>query len=184
MKNKFSNNQNIAIYLIILAAALSALLFFWHGLIISTTKEVAQDKKTLFTETSSSETISSMKKRVASLENVTFILNELYIENDNVVIAIEFLETMARSSGVSLEIQKVELINNYGQELNHEKGLEYNDIKMVFQARGSWSNVTSFILMVENLPYYMSIETLKLAHVKTSSGSEWLASFDIKGVTK
>lgn len=90
------------------------------------------------------------------------------VSEDKVVDLIESIESVASSSDSEVTLSSI------ATEKSHFKGR--------IEIKGSWSNAMRALILIENLPYSISFNNLKLSH--ESESKKWSILFDMQVLTK
>jgi len=153
------------IFIIILAADI-----FWFSFIKKEADKVLEFKKMAQKEAVQNYNLTEIKRSISELEQKEEALDNIFIDGDNIVIFIELIENMAAQSGVLTQIQ---IDNDKGESV-------YPRLNVVLQANGSWSGVTTFLKMVENLPHNVLIDAAKLNVKNAEDGFSWQLDVSLK----
>jgi len=167
-------NTTIILFLIFLILLTSSIL--WYIKIIDQAQSIQENKKTYSQELKDSQMISEIKKRQQQTEEIRNYLDNLYIKESNAVEFVEYVESIADSSGVNLNIQNF--------IINETEDLIYNEMKMSLSAAGSWAQINRFVIMMENLNYNVNIDIFSLRVNQREGGVIWEAEFELSSLTK
>jgi Tfp pilus assembly protein PilO len=173
-KIKNNKTKKMTILLVCIFTLLLIGFVFWYFQLISFAQNIRENKNLYDQEVKDTQLILEIEKEQGKADEIQNFLDSLIIEEEGAVEFIEYIESLANRAGVSLEIQNFDI-------LPKEKELEEN-LKMKLSAVGSWSQVNHFILMMENLPYYIFLESMNLRANQTESGSYWIIDFSITGL--
>jgi hypothetical protein len=84
-------------------------------------------------------------------------VEQYVIDEEGTAGFITYLESVARSKNVKLEVTNVELKPTTDPQQN-----SFETLKLAFSLQGSWQNVVTFIEMMERMPYYSSITSVDI----------------------
>jgi Tfp pilus assembly protein PilO len=108
-------------------------------------------------------------------------LNTRIIAPEGTVAFITYIESLARSAGVGITINSVD-VKDSTKELEKEK---FELLMLTIHAEGAWKEIYTFISMVESLPYKVVIESVGLSQdaftQSNASGTAQTVSHTWKG---
>lgn len=172
------------IFFILTIVFLVVLIFdiLWFVYIRNSAEEVLELKKVANSEMSQNDSLISIKKDIASLEESRDRINEVIIDRDGVVSIIETLENIASTTETKLQISSVDI--EVLSEGEGEKKVElYGELKMVLTVSGEWSGVTRYLNFLESLPHRVSIDSVRLSSVNNEEFAGWNMDVAITGIT-
>ena len=149
------------IFLIILVASI-----WWFYFVTNQADDVLDLKKSAQREEAQNYNLTDLKRNINDFEVKEAELNQIFVDKDNIVIFIEKIERMAEQSGATFDIQ---IKDDEVKEGNEES----SSLNMFIQSTGSWSNITTFLRMIENLPHHVVIGTTNLNTKNTEAGVLW-----------
>ncbi len=129
-----------------------------------------------------------------SAEARTKIVSSL-VKQDDAVTLIERFEKIGDDTDTSIELSAIS-----NDEVVVEKGIPMSHFRAHIEAKGSWSSIMRTLLLIENMPYNVSVGNLRLSlnsdspsssadlPVKTSTkplvaGEGWRLSLDVRVLT-
>lgn len=128
------------------------------------------------------------KKNVESVEKVLEKTKEsrdelaTYILQDaNIVSIVETIEKLGEKNSLAVTITGLEAEDSF-----EAKAGTINNVKMHVDAKGNWSNLLTFMILVENIPYKSTIDSVILrkstleSSVSDKSLPGWSLGFNIK----
>lgn len=155
------------IVLAILVLAGIAGIVYWHGNIHDLALKVKTEKQEYNNELRYAQTITQLKRDLVYAEEVKEFINSMKIDILNPISFIEFIENLGDSAGVDIELKTFQAGGD-------------TDVNIDIEARGTWRGVNTFILMLENVPYYLDISNVKVS----SLNEEWVVNVRAKGYSK
>lgn len=126
------------------------------------------------------------KVYIDTLEDRNKLSNYL-LNDDKIVGLIEAIESIGVNSSSVVSISG---INN--EDLSSAEKGTFGHLKARIDAKGSWTNIMRTLIMIENLPYSLSINNLTLSFEKNASSDpkiksvkndSWSMSFNITVLT-
>lgn len=126
--------------------------------------EIGNTRRDLASVEKKMESRRSLKDMINGLSKERKKINSVFFNSDTMVNFIEFLEGMARETGVSLEFTSITV---------NEKTKTGPLFR--FQLSGGFSKVSRYFSLLENMPFPVII---KKAHIK-SKDKGWVADFDV-----
>lgn len=174
MKNKINlqlpKSAGLTILLGVMVIIGTAGLVYWNGLIQQTALEVKNSKQEYNNELRYAQTITELRRDLQYTQEVAEFVAGLKIDKDNPLSFIEFVEGLGDSSDVEVELKRFEVG-------------EATDLNIDIEAEGGWRDVNTFILMLENVPYYLDISEIKLSSTQ-SEDRPWRVNVSAKGYSK
>lgn len=167
---QLTRTQWITVVLSVISLVLMIGAIYWHSLILSFASLVKEDRQAYNQEVRYSQTITQMKKDLEFANEAKGFIDTLYIDGNNVISFIEFIESLARSAGVSSEIEDLKI--------------EEGELTMLVDVSGSWREVNTFVIMLENVPYHLVVDELNISSFAIENGSGWRVSMGVKGYVK
>ena len=181
MKNKITQTQKTTILLLVTLIVLSAALYFWCQFIFNKTEELVLHKHSYVEELVNTISVAEMESRKKKANEYQNFLTNLYINADEAVDFISFIEALAVDANTEINIQSL----NSSKENNSNNKNNYETIDMTLVVRGEWENVNNFIMMLENLPHHISISELRLSSAADAEGGiTWSANIRFIGIAK
>jgi len=173
--------KNLFIILLIAATVVIGSLIFWFQLINQNAEKLIEERDMYQQELANTKSLSEIQAKLEKAKESRSFFDSLYVDGENALGFITFLESLANDSGVDLNIQSL----NSSTE-NSEQSIDHEIISMSLNFRGEWTEVNNFILMIENLPYHVKVGNLKLTSVQNSESenSDWSASMNFEVVAK
>jgi Tfp pilus assembly protein PilO len=175
-KTQKSNTSNTTIILFLIFLILLTGSIFWYIKIIDGAQIIQDNKKAHSQELKDSQMISEIKNRQQQAEEIIKYLDSLYVSEDNAVAFIEYIESLANDSEVDLNIQNF--------KIDETEDVDYNKMNMNINARGSWSQINRFVIMMENLNYSVHIDEFSLKVNQEESRVVWESEFKLSSLTK
>ena len=172
------NNSRTKKILILTATVFVVLLILnlvWLVFIKMETKKVLELKQAAETELQQNYSLIGTQKRVQGLRDRNNKLEKIFVARSEVVSFIERIEKLALTSGANLSIQAVD-VKDFDDET-------FGSIDLIFAVTGQWSEVSTFLKKIENLPYYAAINSFKL-ETTLLSDADWSADFSVSVLTK
>jgi len=97
-------------------------------------------------------------------------LNKYFITADEIVSFIEQIESLGEFTGVSFELNSVDVID-----------ADADALLLKFTTRGSWEKTYRLLALIESLPYNIDVERVRvLKESSVGRGSEWRGDFNIR----
>lgn len=181
MNKKITKTQKNTITLLIVLVTLLFFVSYWQNKILDKTDNLVLDKKKYAEEMINDKTPKQIAENTAFVEQSVNFFDELYIDADNVVAFINFLEELTNSLGIELNIQS---INSSAESESTIESLGYETIDLSLSVRGSWSKVNDFIVMLENLPYHLRSNELRMNASREEEEEVWTANIRFVGIAK
>ena len=139
-------------YIAIGAMALG--LLFFTVLLIVVLNKIALFKKesaNILATTLGIEETYLIRKKMADWRREIDTLNSFFVEKEGEVVFIEKLETVAKNTGVKIEINSIQI----GKK---ETGIDFiENLELKVRFEGEWSAVAKFLSALENMPHAISI---------------------------
>jgi len=161
---------------LVLVAGLYVGLWYWADYMSGTLVEKQ-------TETSDSEDtptdIGEVKRALAATEDIQTQTRGYILSNDDIVVFIERLESLAREAGLEQTTDAVSDVAYPGMSAALWGGLQ-----VVMSTKGSWADTYQFLSILENIPYKSHLVQSVIEH-DTSPGDKeevpgWRGEFTIK----
>tara|TARA_Y100000310_G_scaffold319419_1_gene374659 strand:- start:168 stop:692 length:525 start_codon:yes stop_codon:yes gene_type:complete len=162
--NKENKTRKILITLSIIFIIVLVIDIVWFSFVKKEADKVLDFKKVAQVEAAQNYNLTELKRQINELEQKEKELDTIFVDKDNIVIFIETIENMAKQSGISTQIQIDDTKKDEGS---------YQSLDILLQATGSWSGVTTFLKMVENLPHHILVEGMKLNLFGDEDGTAW-----------
>ena len=165
-------NKKIYINSLIFALVSLFLIIFCVGPLL---KEIKKNSKDLISARNNivilnNQTIEtgSFEKDYETYKSNLGKIDQLFIDPDNPVNFIKFLEDTAADSQIT---SKTSLLTSYQDSQNASKGTPQNFIIFQFSSKGEFSKVSDFLKKIETGPYLIEIESLTIQNSETDSKS-------------
>jgi Tfp pilus assembly protein PilO len=179
MKLKFSTKHILGIVLALDVALVGAYGYaFW--LLREQNLKISALNQEVDAQTATDLALSSLQKMLAEAENKVEKIDSFYIAADGVVGFIETIESLAEQSGVTIEVEGVE-----AQEVDKASSAFQERVTLRIEARGQWSDIYRFILLVENLPVNAKINGSNLERLDSPDPGgrhEWKGEFSVSAL--
>lgn len=167
--------------LIIIVMVLCAAQYFLYSEIKIKNQKISQMQNNINSKESRQEYLLSMQKMLESLDQSVGDVDASIVPSGGDVQFIEYLGSVAKDSGLSMDIINLSLEDN--SSLSSAK---LNGLKVRADIEGSWKSVYSFANRLEYLPYRVKILRFSVSNSNLSSenqiqksGSVWKGSFEI-----
>lgn len=128
-----------------------------------------------------SRPLKQVEEDLGLVQNSSKVLKELYVDSNNVVDFISYIEDLARKASTTIEIKT---ITTGEVKIDEEVFNDLQNLSISIELSGSWKNVNKYIEIVENLPYHINIEELRLEKKSKDSDSIYGVSLKIEVVAK
>jgi len=164
-------NQIITILSIYGALSLLLVVFLIYPLfneIIKNSQDLISEKNNIITLETQVKEIENFKENYETYKKDLEKIDNLFIDPDNPVNFIEFLESAASNSGVSLKISSV-------PTYTESQKVTQNFITLQFASTGDFSKILGFIKKIEEGPYLIEITNLTIGNPKETEGGAQIA---------
>ncbi len=161
-----------------LLAVSSGTYIWWHAKLqdtkhtVTTLAQKIQDTNMLLDKATVEKTT------LESLSDVESNIYSHFVAETDIVSFLGVLESVGRATGAPVTITSV----------SSKKGADHAMLEISVKTKGSFKNVMRTIGAIENVPYYVTINTLTLSHVRSlvSKKEFWTAVFtlDVGSVTQ
>jgi len=111
-----------------------------------------------------------MKKTLESSRDSIDKIDSYFIKHNGTVEVIESIESLAKLSGVNIDSSSVSVDASSNKENYTET------IRMVVDFDGSWKESSSFLFLIENAPFKVSIERVRI--YKDESLGGWFGEIE------
>jgi hypothetical protein len=134
------------------------ILFFLNKFIENKVSQNVQLKTDL--ENIKNSDLLSLKNIIRELDDNSSAINDLFIPKDTVFSFINEIENLAKRNNLLVGIQGIEVVDVgpdgvEGEDIPEEERL-YGKINLVIRTEGDWTNVTRYLLILENYPKEIS----------------------------
>jgi hypothetical protein len=184
MKKSLSTKKyfiiSIVIFVVLLLATILVLV------LISKEKEKV---KSISSELSiaNKEDVVALKRAIRKYEDSADFVENSLVDKEDVFLFISDIEQMAKKSGSVFAVQNIDLFDVVkNKELVRSTGQENPDrthgkFVMSIRADGNWEEVSTFLLMVENVPKHTEIESFRLSSIFDSEtkAQSWSANLNL-----
>lgn len=174
-------NHRHLVLLILALVALSASIFtysFFYNFVKSEAEESAQ----LSQQIAAIEEQRRHEQGVASVyqQSVSDLaaLKSYVVTGEQVVDLIEEIEEIGTTTSTSLELTGITNSANASQ-----KEGEFSVFTATVHGKGTWTNIMRALILIEHLPYSMSINNIRFAEEGAGPARVWTISFGIKVLT-
>lgn len=99
----------------------------------------------------------ALRKLLTSATDTVAHLQNRVIGSDDAVVYINQIENLAAQSGTGIIVNSVDI----DQKASAPAGYEY--LHLILSIQGTWQNVYTFISMIENLPYRVTINSVDMS---------------------
>jgi len=132
----------------------------------------------LGTEKSSIDSYVSLAKTASSIKDESEKINTFFIKKDEIVDFLNDIEKISNVSNASISVKSLG-----EKELSEDQHI----LNVQIHIQGSYSNVYRTMQLLENLPYYTEIQSVKLSHVEIENGAKnkdnvWQSDINFNGV--
>src|SRR3989339_332265 len=151
--------KNFIIAIIFIVIYLAVILFFVWSLIKDIKNEslnLVMQKNEEFSFKEQMFFLEKFNQEKVAYQEIFLKYEEALIDSKNPIILIKFLENTAKESNVTLDIL---LTPSLAQKIGTDI---WPSISMQIKFSGSFQNTLKFINKLENSPYFLSIESLKM----------------------
>ena len=169
-----SKTKKVLVLLMVIFIIVLVLDVVWYSYIKSETNEVLELKKDVRKEAVQNYNLINVKRQTADLKALDIKLDDVFVSRENIVTFIELIENMAQQSDVDMQIS---ITNGDDEE-------KYHPLTVLVQSTGSWSDVTTFVQMIESLPHSVFINVLKLNVVGIEDSLGWRADIVFSVMSK
>jgi hypothetical protein len=174
-------NKSIILILVLLLLLVLGILMFLY---IKTKKDFAEMKSlssSVFEYSKQSEQILNLRTNSEKFRGDIAKINGYLVSSGGEVDFIEKIENLARKQNLSSEITSVSIDND---KVLYKDGLEY--LVLNLKTYGSWNSTFTFLSMLENMPYNISVEKAGFVYIddkdiknRQSSGFEGVFSLKV-----
>jgi Tfp pilus assembly protein PilO len=169
--------------LVVVTIILAGGLFFWFSLINKSADELVSKRNIYQQELVNSESLTDIQNKLVLAKNAEEFFKNIYVDADNALNFVTFLEQLSIEAGVDLNIQSL----NSSIENNNSESNPYEKIEMTLNFNGGWDPVNNFLLMIENLPHHVIVGDMQINLIPNSAASTtlaWSASMNLEVVAK
>lgn len=94
-----------------------------------------------------------------------------FVDSDNIVSYLDFIESLGTTAGAKVELSKVDISNIKGTKL-----------LVSGKATGDFNNTAKFLSLLESSPYEINIVSMTLSKLPQTAigGGDWIGLFDIE----
>lgn len=153
---------------IILVVLLNSLVlwgwFYAHSLLKGQDEIIKQQRQKLALNEKSFQNSSSLKVLLEEIKGEKQVIDDIFINRENVINFIESLESLAKQTDVLIKIGSVNIENAKNGSLNLQINL-----------RGDFRQTFHYLVLLENLPYLIDVERVNFRKVEEG----WQADFEI-----
>ncbi len=133
------------------------------------------------------EDVVVLKRAIRNYESSADSVENLLVKKDNVFSFISEIEAIANQNGSVASVQSIELFNvlKDGQLIKDtgETVPERTHGRLVINMKvdGSWEDISSFLLKMENFPKHLEIDAVRLSSVfdQNTKKQSWSSNFNI-----
>lgn len=105
-------------------------------------------------------------------------LSSFLVSEDEIVEFIESVEAIGASSGAEVEISGIDT-----EEIAVKDEESFGHISAHLNISGTWVNVMRALILVENMPYSVSLNNIGLFSSGTAKAKQWELSLDMRVLT-
>jgi len=167
MENKIKKTLNIMLLLAILLWGSFAVLWWQFG---NMQEKIVQLSQEAFVESQKNTSSLAVRNALNNAEGDIKKIESYVVTEDGVVDFIQFVESLADSAGVSLDVNQVSFEDEEKRLLS---------IHMV--SEGSWQETFHFVSLLENIPYRAQFERLNLLF---QGESNWRGDYRVNVVSR
>ncbi len=182
MKKNINKTQKLTAVLSAILILSLVFLFYWNAYILGEKQTLISNKNYYAETVSNSPSINELENKLVLAENAIEFFENIYIDSDNVIEFISFLEQLAVSSDIELNIQT---LNSSAENNSTLSSLGHETVGVSLGLRGSWDNLSIFIIMLENLQYHIKINELRVSRTPdVDDMDKWTANISFVGIAK
>lgn len=179
--NKTKTKKILVAMIIILVLVFLANAFYFN-FIHSKSLEISDLHQTFYEEYSQNHSAANLEEKLLDLSSKESLISDLFLSEQKIVNFIGELENIGSSNNVVVEIKTVDASGLVDKETNKKK--TYADILITINAAGDWDSIYKFARLMENLPYYSSVDSINLTSSSADGKILWNAEIVISVVTK
>lgn len=146
---------------------------------IKTLLSQLDELKQIVAENEDTTNIVALKRDVQKTEAGIELLNSYFINQQMSIPFIEKLEDLGQARGVTVAIQDIEVTEPEGKA-----GL--GTLTLTMNAQAAWVPLMQYILLLQNMPYNMHIDDIRIASAGNDqvTGQRWSVLLHITATTK
>jgi Tfp pilus assembly protein PilO len=172
------NTKNITkILAVILLVTISAVVYLKLSL-NKDIKYIIETKQNNFLASEKINSIFGLKSKIEATKKISDSFDILYIDRNNILSFIETVEKMAEKNKTVLTIDSVNI-----DESHLKDPLPYGLLNMNLTIKGNYANILSFISALEKMPYFITINNVRLVKAGGDNETEWSANLSLSGIT-
>lgn len=172
----------IAIIVVVLAAVASIGLY-----VLVTTKNASVTALRDDVARAKQEDLVTLKRAIRSFDEHGALLEELIVAEQEMFLYVDDLKRLGESTGAVVTVQNLTAVDvgNDGKEYPPETittaQRSHGVLTLTIRLDGTWDEVMSFLLQVEQLPRQTSIDAVRFATVYNEAGTvaSWAALFEL-----
>lgn len=130
-------------------------------------KVVSEQLTQIESEVKKDESLRSIKNLMNDTKEEREQIAGLFVQPNGTVDFIEEVESLGRVAGVKLEVESVGI-----GALKDKTGSSTESFRLFFKTEGSWGGTMHLLSLLENMPYKISFENVRLGKVSGGSSSE------------
>jgi Tfp pilus assembly protein PilO len=104
------------------------------------------------------------------------LLSSFLVSKEQIVNLIESIEQIGTDTSTNLELSGI-----VNQEVSKDN--KVSTFQSHIEVQGSWSNVMRAFILIENMPYSVSLNNIRLVKSNASKSQEWTLSLDARVLT-
>jgi hypothetical protein len=172
---KINFKHHILILLAFASIIISAAVYWYvYGTVIKQAETYSKD----LAENSLDSGKKVNEKEVAKMYADTILgraqLANAVLQDDKIITFIESIESIEQNTSLDINISSIS-----NDDLSSSAKGTFGHLKVHVDINGSWSDVMRSIILIENLPYSLSVDNIHLQFSKDIKKVQWKASLDI-----
>ena len=176
--------QKLLIMLVVgvLALAVSVGLYLMVSAKFSAVTQLRED-----VDRAKTEDIVTLKRAIRAFEDRAAVLDDLLITEDALFGFVGDIERLAKQTGALAAVENIVVVDVGTDGVEYASGAVLDELRshgvltLTVRLQGSWEELTSFLLQVEQLPYQTTIDAVRFASLyDAKTGIQtWTALFEL-----
>lgn len=171
-----TNTKKITKILILTLVLIVSFIVYFKIIINKDIEYISQTKIENFNTYQQINSIVGLKGKLENAKFISKSFDSLYVERSNILEFIEIIESGAKKYNSILIIDNVNI-----DETHLKDDLPYGTLNMILVLNGQYKDIISFIHFLEDLPYFVNINSVKI-NISESS-KDWSANIYFSTLT-
>lgn len=162
-----SNAIKNIVFLVILNLIVFGSSFYVFASIKSIDKNVSERLIQIKSAVDTEESLRSIKNLMSDTEREREQIAGFFVQSNGTVDFIETVESLGRIAGIKLETESVGV-----ESLKNKTASSTELFRLSLRTEGSWGDTMRLLSLLENMPYKISFESVKLEKISDGSDSD------------